>query len=197
MPQVAFSDLRGWLEFLEQRGQLARVTSSVHWSEELGAVVRRAYDVYGEASPAMLFENIVDYQPPRPNKLFVGQFRSYSRIAMSMGLPATGISVRDIVNRVRQCLKAPIPFSTVESGTAQENVVLAEEANIFDFPIPLWHHRDGGRYLGTMHVVITRDYDSDWVNVGLYRIMALEPNEATIYMSPGRQHIGQQYYKYV
>jgi UbiD family decarboxylase len=197
MSETTFSDLRGWVQFLEQQRQLARIRSRVRWDEELGAVVRRTYDVYGEASPAMLFENIEDYQPPGPNKLFVGQFRSYSRIAMSMGLPPTGISIRDIVNRVRHCLKGPIPFVTAESGTAQQNVVPGDEANIFDFPIPLWHHRDGGRYLGTMHVVITKDYDSDWVNVGLYRIMALEPNEATIYVSPGRQHIGQQYFKYV
>jgi UbiD family decarboxylase len=197
MPEAAFSDLRSWLDFLDQRGQLARVKGSVHWSEELGAVVRRAYDVYGEASPAMLFENIVDYPPPGPNKLFVGQFRSYSRLAMSMGLSPTGITVRDIVNKVRVCLRSPIPYRTVKSGTAQDNVRHGAEANIFDFPIPLWHHRDGGRYLGTMHVVTTKDLDSDWVNVGLYRIMALEPNEATIYMSPGRQHIGQQYFKYV
>ncbi len=197
MLETAYSDLRGWLNSLEQHGQLARVQRQVHWNEELGGVVRRAYDVYGEATPAMLFENIVDYPPPGPNKLFVGQFRSYSRIAMSMGLSPTGITIRDIVNRVRECLRAPIRHEIGEAGAAQENVVSGEDANLFAFPIPLWHHRDGGRYLGTMHVVVTKDYDTDWVNVGLYRIMALEPNEATIYMSPGRQHIGQQYYKYV
>jgi len=192
-----FPDLRSWLKALEQQGQLARVSNPVHWREELGGVVRRAYDVYGDATPAMLFENIVDYQRPGPNKLFVGQFRSYSRMAMSMGLPPTGTTVRDIVDRVRIALRKPLPYRTAEAGTAQDNVLEGDDIDLFAFPIPLWHHRDGGRYLGTMHIVVTKDYDTDWVNVGLYRIMASSSDEATIYMSPGRQHIGQQYFKYV
>ncbi len=196
MREARFPDLRTWLQALEDEGQLARVRKQVHWQEELGGIVRRTYDVYGDASPALLFENIVDYQPPGPNKLFVGQFRSYSRIALSMGLPPTGTTIRDIVDRVRECLRNPMQYNTAEKGSAQENVVIGDDVDLLAFPIPLWHHRDGGRYLGTMHIVITKDYDTEWVNVGLYRIMAVGSDEATIYMSPGRQHIGQQFYKY-
>ncbi len=47
-----------------------------------------------------------------------------------------------------------------------------EHVNLLDFPAPLLHEKDGGRYLGTGHLVITKDPDSDWVNVGTYRIMS-------------------------
>jgi UbiD family decarboxylase len=127
-----FPDLRSWLKTLEQQRQLARVSNPVHWREELGGVVRRAYDVYGDATPAMLFENIVDYQRPGPNKLFVGQFRSYSRMAMSMGLPPTGTTVRDIVDRVRTALRKPLPYQTTEAGTAQDNVLMGDDTATVD-----------------------------------------------------------------
>ena len=39
----------------------------MHWDQELSGVVRRTYDVLGLASPALLFENIIDYPPPGPN----------------------------------------------------------------------------------------------------------------------------------
>lgn len=37
------------------------------------------------------------------------------------------------------------------------------------FPTPRWHDGDGGRYIGTACMVITRDPDTGWVNVGTYR----------------------------
>jgi len=197
MNAADFSDLRAWLDALERQGQLARVRQKVHWNEELGGVVRRTYDVYGDASPALLFENIVDYKPPKPNKLFVGQFRSYFRLAMALGLDPTSVTRKDIINRVRECLGKSVGYRMVDRGAVKENVLIGEAIDLFDFPIPLWHRRDGGRYLGTMHIVVTRDYDSDWVNVGLYRIMATGRSEAAIYMVPGRQHIGQHFYKYL
>jgi UbiD family decarboxylase len=50
-------DMRDWIAWLEEEGQLARIRAEVDWDEEMGTITRRAYDVYGDASPAMLFEN--------------------------------------------------------------------------------------------------------------------------------------------
>ena len=82
-------DLRSWLRCLEEEGQLTKVTERVHWDQELSGVVRRSYDVLGDASPAFLFDNIEDYDAPGPNKLFIGQFRSYARLCLMLGLDPT------------------------------------------------------------------------------------------------------------
>ena len=34
-----------------------------------------------------------------------------------------------------------------------------------------WHDLDGGRYIGTGDMIITRDPDEGWVNFGTYRVM--------------------------
>ena len=52
-----------------------------------------------------------------------------------------------------------------------ENVMEGKDIDLFSLPVPRWHEDDGGRYLGTAHVVITRDIDEGWVNLGCYRVM--------------------------
>ncbi len=52
--------------------------------------------------------------------------------------------------------------------------------------MPFWHERDGGRYIGTGHVVITRDPDDGWVNVGCYRVMVHDRNTMGMNISPGK-----------
>ena len=46
--------------------------------------------------------------------------------------------------------------------------------------------RDGGRYLGTGVCVITKDPDSDWINMGTYRVMIHDKNHTGLYISPGK-----------
>jgi UbiD family decarboxylase len=190
-------DLKTWIRYLEAEGHLARVKSEVDWNEELGAVTRRTYDVYGDASPALLFENIRDYPAPGCSKLFIGFFRSYSRLARLLGLDPVGSTRRDAVLALRKRMSGSLPPVSMKKRATQENILTGENIDVLRFPVPLWHHRDGGRYIGTMHAVITKDFDTDWINCGLYRIMVHDGQTLGIYMRPGRQHIGQQFLKYI
>lgn len=45
----------------------------------------------------------------------------------------------------------PIPMEAVKSGEIHENVQEGNRVNLFDFPAPLLHEKDGGRYIGTGH----------------------------------------------
>jgi UbiD family decarboxylase len=189
-------DMRDWISWLEEEGQLSRVKAPVDWNEEMGTITRRAYDVYGDASPAMLFENIKDYPAPGPSQVFIGQFRSYARLAMMFGLDHKTSQRRDIIARYRECMRHTIPPKMVKSGPCKEVILKGDDIDIWKFPVPMWHHRDGGRYVGTMHGVVTKDLNSDWVNIGLYRVMVLDKNKLAVYLRPGRQHIGQQFIAY-
>src|SRR5262245_63292690 len=87
---------------------------------------------------------------------------------------------------------APIPMEEVKTGEVSENVQDGDRVNLFAFPAPLLHVKDGGRYIGTGHLVITKDPDSDWINVGTYRIMLQDRimlhdhHTAGIYIGPGK-----------
>ena len=98
------------------------------------------------------------------------------------------MSDMDFVQAWRQQVKkiTPIPAKTVSTGPLFENVKEGKEINVFKFPVPRWHELDGGRYIGTDDLVITRDPEEDWVNVGTYRIMVHGPDRLGLHMSPGK-----------
>ncbi|MDP2728421.1 MAG: UbiD family decarboxylase, partial [Dehalococcoidia bacterium] len=74
----------------------------------------------------------------------------------------------------------------VSSGPVMENVMSWKDIDMFKFPAPLWHDEDGGRYIGTASLVITKDLESDWVNVGTYRVQVHDKNVLGFYASPGK-----------
>src|SRR5690606_12611153 len=51
---------------------------------------------------------------------------------------------------------------------------------------PKWHEHDGCRYIGTGCVVIQKDPDSGWVNLGTYRVAVHDETTAGLYISPGK-----------
>ena len=67
-----------------------------------------------------------------------------------------------------------------------ENVLSGNEVNILGFPAPKWHAEDGGRYIGTECMVITKDPDSDWVNAGTYRVSIRDERTLSVFIEPGK-----------
>ncbi len=89
-----------------------------------------------------------------------------------------------------------IPPRVVETGPVLENVYEGKDIDLYSLPVPHWHEEDGGRYIGTAHVVITRDMDEGWVNLGCYRVMVHDKDTLALYISPGKQGriIRQKYF---
>ena len=52
------------------------------------------------------------------------------------------------------------------------------DIDLFKFPVPKWYPKDGGRFIGTAHYIISKDPDSGWVNLGTYRSQLLDKNQA-------------------
>jgi UbiD family decarboxylase len=67
-----------------------------------------------------------------------------------------------------------------------ENVFKAGDIDLLKFPVPKWNELDGGRYIGTDCVVVTRDPDEGWVNLGCYRVMVHGKDRLGLYISPGK-----------
>lgn len=198
--RVAYKDLREWISALEKAGQLSRVKAEVDWKYEFAQIVRRTWDFHGDASPALLFENIKDYKSPGPSKIFTGSFRSWYRTAMMLGLDPDNATRSMLLSTLRDRINNQanfIPPKIVKTGPVKENVITGDKVDMAMFPVPFFGERDGGRFIGTMHSVITRDPDSGWMNVGTYRMMMHNGQETGIQMDPANQHIGQHFYKYV
>ncbi len=198
--RVAYEDLREWINALEAEGQLTRVQGEVDWKYELGSIVRRTWDVYGDASPALMFENIKDYKSPKPNKVFAGAFRSWFRAAMMLGLDPRNTSRGEILRTVKDRISdtsAHIAPRVVKTGPVKDNIITGDDVDLEIFPTPHWNERDGGRLFNSFGTVITKDPATGWVNAGVYRMMLHSKTELGIQLDPANQHIGEHYFKHL
>ena len=53
------------------------------------------------------------------------------------------------------------------------------------FPAPVWHEKDGGRYIGTGTYSITRDPEENWLNAGAYRAQVHDKKTVGVIMAAG------------
>lgn len=189
-------DLREYVAQLEMAGEIQRVEKEVDWQLEIGAIIRRSYDL---KAPAPLFQKIKGYPAgyrilgapigtsAKPNRL-------HARLAISMGMGPDS-SATDIMEEFIKRMKNPIKPILVSQGPCKENIHVGEEVDLEEFPAPLIHAGDGGRYIGTWHLVATKDPDSGWVNWGMYRVMLHDQKSMGILIIPAK-HIGLHYSRY-
>jgi 4-hydroxy-3-polyprenylbenzoate decarboxylase len=167
---------------------LHEVTGEVDWNTELGTIVRIAQGP--GTGPALLFSNIKDYNKPgaRGRRVFAGSMSNYRRMAMVFGMhPDT--HPRELVKLARNIMAGTLPPKYVDTGPVKENIVTGKDVNLFDLPVPHWNRSDGGRYIATYAGCVTKNPDTNVMNVGVYRGMVADRNHIPIYMYRA-QHIG-------
>lgn len=179
---MPIKDLREWIAELEEQNEVARITEQVDWDLEIGGITQETFDKGG---PALLFENIKDYDSTVSRTFFTGALAGFSRIALMLGLPKE-TPYRELIDVWRERSKRPIKPVVVETGPVKQNVIKGDDVDMFQFPAPLWHKLDGHRYIGTFDGVVTKDRDSDWMNVGLYRRAIHNKNQLGITFTVGQ-----------
>ena len=177
-------DLRDWLTRAEGLNEVKHI-SNVDWNLEMGAVAEMIYHARPENPPALLFEDIPGYSAGF--RVLSGMTNSTRRLAMTLGLPLADHPI-DLVRSYRDRMKKfeLIPARYVDRGAVLENVDRDNEVDLTKFPVPFLHELDGGRYMGTGDLVIMRDPEDDWVNIGTYRVMIHDQNTVGLWMSPGK-----------
>ncbi|MFQ5914537.1 MAG: UbiD family decarboxylase [Nitrospinota bacterium] len=185
-PSGRHGDLRDLLDRIEQIGELERVDGA-DWNLEIGALAEMVCAAAPAGkSPALLFDNIPGY--PKGFRVLSGAVNSTKRLALAMGFPEPRNPI-DVVQAYRDRMRSGfrlIPPAIAKHGPVLENVDRDAEVDLYKFPVPFLHEKDGGRYIGTDVLVIMRDYDSDYVNAATYRVMVHDRNTAGIWMSPGK-----------
>lgn len=178
-----YKDLREWLLEVERLGQVVSVEGA-HWDLEIGALTELAQRT-GRSVPTFLFDKIEGY--PAGYRVCVNHLSSIERVALTLGLQGLRHPAEFVAAWRKKWEKLePVPPRVVDTGPVMENVHIGDEVNLLEFPAPRWHEEDGGRYLGTASITITRDPDEGWVNVGTYRVMVHDEKTLGFYISPGK-----------
>jgi 4-hydroxy-3-polyprenylbenzoate decarboxylase len=179
---IAYRDLREWLDQVGPIGELKSIKGA-HLDLEIGALTRLFLEK--KDAPALLFEEIKDCSSGY--RLLVNPLNSQKRLAITLGM-SLDLKPLELVRAWKERINEirPIPPKMVDRGPVMENVLTGNQIDIQKFPAPKWNEGDGGRYLGTGNVVITRDPEQGWVNLGTYRIMVHDGQTLAFYISPGK-----------
>ena len=175
---MPFKDLREFITKLEKEGGVQRIGEEVDWNLEAGAITRWSNEV---GLPAPFFQKVKDY--PNGYRLLGEVLSNHKRIAVAMDLdPNT--SIKELIQEYLMRKQSFIKPVLVKYGPCKENIRIGNEVDLLEFPVPLIHEGDGGRYIGTWHLTICQDSKSDWVNWGMYRHMLHNRNTIGLQAGP-------------
>ncbi len=176
-------DLREFIDRVKNLGEL-KVIEGANWDLEIGAIT---YLTAKESEPpTLLFDKIIGYEPGY--RLLVNANLTDKHTNLLLGLPteARGLElVRNIKNRMSEALRLIAPME-VKEGPVMQNVRQGSEVDLSIFPAPKWQSLDGGKYIGLGDMVIQKDPEEGWVNVGTHRIQIHNKSTATIFFEPGK-----------
>ncbi len=181
---MSFKDLREFLEFLEEKGELLRITAPVSRDLEMTEIADRTVKSGG---PALLFENVEGYDMPVAMNLY----GTLQRTAWALGVE----SLDDLAEGVRKLLGllqdppqglvdkvktlgelvgvARTQPKTVRSGVCQEVVITGDDVDVNMLPALKCWPEDAGRFI-TLPLVISGDPETGRRNVGTYRMQVYD-----------------------
>ncbi|MCH8096892.1 MAG: UbiD family decarboxylase [Proteobacteria bacterium] len=174
---AALGDLRQFLRLSERRGEL-EIVRGADPNLEIGALCELSLEA--TYPPVLLFEEI---KGADPKFRIVVNVRSSPILVGPLDLAAVEALRK---SRKGEAPRRPIPPRPVDTGPVMENVKTGAALDLGAFPAPLWHAGDGGPYIGTECLVITRDPGTDWVNVGTYRVQVQGPRALTVFIDSGK-----------
>src|SRR5258708_33762066 len=184
---IAYDDLREWLAMAERLGEV-RTVKGANCEEEIGLAAEAV--LRAEHGPCVVFEDIPGC--PKGFRLLLNMFAG-TRRNMTLGFP-DHLTKWELSDAYREAyLAAPrlIAHEMVEDGPVLENIMTGDAIDVTKFPSPIWHEKDGGRYIGTGTYSITYDPEDKWYNAGAYRAQVHDRNTVGCVMAKG--HHGTQH----
>ena len=180
----SYEDLREFISRVEALGVLRRIEGADPLYE-IGGITEVAAGLPG--CPALLFDAIKGY--PRGFRIFTNATVSAQRAALALGIDP-GLAPIDALKQWRDrrgalAMHQPV---TVKDGPLLQNSRSGGDVNLAQFPAPTWHRGDGGPYIGSGSIVVTRDPDTGWVNASIYRVQVHARDRVTVQFDHQGRH---------
>lgn len=167
---MPFQDFREFLAALREKGELIEVDRPVALDLEVGKALRKSAAIAG---PAVIFN-----KNGTPYPLVGGVYNSRSK-----ALIAFQATEEAIFDTILKGLNHPIPPTLVDNAPSQENVIIADQVDLSQLPIPKYSPLDGGSYI-TAGIVVSSDPDTGITDVGNYRFQVIDKKTFSFLAQP-------------
>ncbi len=178
---MAYSDLREFVDELEKKKELKRISVEVDPFLEITEFADRSVKNHG---PALLFEKPKGSRVP----VLINAFASMRRMELALEVD----SVESIAQRIYEFLEMRMPegiigklkmlpklaevgafFSKIVSSGPCKEVIRHDNISLNEFPILHCWPQDGGRFI-TLPMVFSRNPDTGKRNCGCYRMQVFD-----------------------
>ena len=185
-------DLRGFIQLLEERGQLRRITAPVDRDLEVAEIANRMLQAGG---PALLFENVKDSAFP----IAVNLMGTVERICWAMNME-NPLELEDLGKKLSM-LQQPKPPKTINQAVdfgkvlfdvlkakpsrdyfppCKQIVIEGDDVDLSQIPMIRPYSGDADKII-TLGLVITKDCETGTPNVGVYRLQLQSKNTMTVH----------------
>ncbi len=182
---MAYKDLNEFINVLEEKGELARITEPVNPRLEITEITDR---VSKRDGPALLFENV---KSSSGDPVLINAFGSSDRIKLALEVQSLDELAADILSflevekagGILEKLKlipkvtrmGSIFPKTIKKAPCQEVVIENDDVDLLTLPVLQCWPRDGGPFI-TFPLVATRDPENGKRNLGIYRLQIFDKN---------------------
>ena len=200
---MSFKNLKEFIEFLESKNELRRISIEVDSELEISEITDRTIKNGG---PALLFENVKGFEIP----VITNIFGTHKRTAWALGVSDSSEltdKVRNILGMVQTPPKSMIEKlktlkdivgvaktqpKTIKKAPCQEIINIGDDIDLQSLPhIKCWP-MDGGKYI-TLPLVISKDPDTHKRNVGIYRMQVFDATSAGMHWQTHK--VGASHYR--
>lgn len=173
-------ELRNYIQQLNEKELLHEIKEEVDWKYEIGDISRK------NKNKALLFNKIKDYNE---FSLFTGGLAGCEHFSILLKIPLTS-NKKIIINEIKRRIGVPCEPVLTDSLSSKYIWTDGKDVDLYELPVPWWHPGDGGRYIGTWHLNISKDPQTEVRNVGVYRMQIKGRNYATVSVSP-KSHLAE------
>ncbi len=155
---MPYRDLRAYLRWLEEEGQLTRVAGPVSTRFEIAR-----HEAREDGRRAVFFERVRGHAMP----VVANVFNRRANVAHVLGVPPT----EALNERIIEAARHPIPTRLAGDGPVKEVRVTGSDVDLIgQLPNPMHFEKDAGHYISS-GVIVARDAESGARNLSFARML--------------------------
>ena len=154
---MPFNDLREFLKFLEEHGELLKTKKPVDVKFEISSYIRKTSDQRG---PALFFEKVKNFDMPVVGGIFATRERAFLALETSS---------QDYVHKFQNALDHLLPPKLVSNAPCKDVIYTGNDVDLTRLPIPIFSEKDPAPFI-TLGLSISRDPKSGGKNTSIYRL---------------------------